>query len=273
MAGPQLGYYYPEIVGEMDLHGGGIDARGIASTGAGPYVFIGRGQDFSWSLTSASNDLIDIYVESLCGNSDTQYLFEGKCKQMTTTNAGVLKGAGGAPDQPIVFNETVHGPVIGYATVGGQKVAISRKRSTRGREALSLLAFNDLNSNRVDSAQDVPPVDPAARAHVQRLLRRRPRHRDVLDRPPADPAEERRPEPAAARHGPQRVAAASSPAKDHPQQINPRNGYILNWNNRPGAATSAPPTTTGATGRSTASSCSTRSRRSSARGRTTSCRS
>ena len=99
VAGPQLGYYYPEIVGEMDMHGGGIDARGISTTGAGPYVFIGRGQDFSWSLTSASNDIIDIYVETLCGNSDRQYLFKGKCKQMTTIDAGVLRGAGGEPDR------------------------------------------------------------------------------------------------------------------------------------------------------------------------------
>ena len=47
VAGPQLGYYYPEIVDEVDLHGGGIGARGITSPGAGPYVFIGRGEDFS----------------------------------------------------------------------------------------------------------------------------------------------------------------------------------------------------------------------------------
>jgi acyl-homoserine lactone acylase PvdQ len=30
-AGPQVGYFYPQILMEMDLHGGGIDARGAAS--------------------------------------------------------------------------------------------------------------------------------------------------------------------------------------------------------------------------------------------------
>ena len=50
--GPQLGYYYPEIVMQGDLHGGGINAEGIIAPIA-PYVFIGRGRDFAWSLTSA----------------------------------------------------------------------------------------------------------------------------------------------------------------------------------------------------------------------------
>ena len=52
--GPQLGYYYPEIVMQGDLHGGGIDAAGIIAP-ISPYVFIGRGRDFAWSLTSADS--------------------------------------------------------------------------------------------------------------------------------------------------------------------------------------------------------------------------
>ena len=232
VAGPQLGYYYPEIVGEMDLHGGGIDARGISTTGAGPYVFIGRGQDFSWSLTSASNDLIDVYVESLCGNSDRQYLFEGKCKQMTTTDAGTLKGTGGAPDTQVVFSETVHGPVIGYATVGGQKVAISSKRSTRGREALSLLAFNDLDSNRVKSAKtffkSISKLE-----HTFNVFYADDRDIAMFStgRLPIRP---KNVDPSLPARGTGRNEwQGFLSAKDHPQQINPRNGFILNWNNRP----------------------------------------
>ena len=49
--GPQLGYYYPEIVFQADLHGPGIDAQGVVAP-ISPYVFIGRGKDFAWSLTS-----------------------------------------------------------------------------------------------------------------------------------------------------------------------------------------------------------------------------
>ena len=53
--GPQLGYFYPEIVFQADLHGPGVDAQGIVAP-ISPYVFIGRGRDFAWSLTSATNE-------------------------------------------------------------------------------------------------------------------------------------------------------------------------------------------------------------------------
>ena len=232
VAGPQLGHYYPEIVREMDLHGGGIDARGIATPGAGPYVFIGRGQDFSWSLTSAGNDLIDTYVETLCGNSDRRYLYRGRCRQMTTTDAGVLKGSGGQPDQPVVFSETVHGPVLGYATVGGRRVAISQKRSTRGRETLSLLAFNDLNSNRVKSAKSFLRSIPQLEHTFNALYAD---DRDIAffssGRLPLRP---RNVDPRLPARGAGRDEwRGFLPARAHAQQIDPRRGYIVSWNNRP----------------------------------------
>ena len=44
--GPQLGYFYPEIVLEASLRGPGIRARGAVAPGA-PYVLIGRTQDYA----------------------------------------------------------------------------------------------------------------------------------------------------------------------------------------------------------------------------------
>ena len=66
---------------------------------------------------------------------------------------GTLK-AQGQPDRQVAYNETTHGPVVGYATVAGKRVAISVQRSTRGRELLSTRPFYDLNTGRVTSAQD-----------------------------------------------------------------------------------------------------------------------
>ena len=63
--GPQLGYFYPEIVMQGDLHGGGIDAEGIIAP-ISPYVFIGRGRDFAWSLTSADSENEQQFLEQLC---------------------------------------------------------------------------------------------------------------------------------------------------------------------------------------------------------------
>ena len=148
VAGPQVGYYFPQILLELDLHGGGIDARGASFPGLSMYVLLGRGKDFAWSATSANSDIVDQYAETLCGD-DTHYLFKGECRAMTTFDAGVLKGNGTEPDRRLEFRETVHGPVIGYARVKGRRVAISSERSTGGRELLSAIAFQDLNTNRV----------------------------------------------------------------------------------------------------------------------------
>ena len=63
--GPQLGYFYPEIVMQGDLHGPGIDAQGVIAP-ISPYVFIGRGRDFAWSLTSAGSENTQQFLEKLC---------------------------------------------------------------------------------------------------------------------------------------------------------------------------------------------------------------
>ena len=54
-------------------------------------------------------------------------------------------GTGAGTD--VIFKETVHGPVLGYATVDGERVALSSARSTRGREVVSAFGFADLNAN------------------------------------------------------------------------------------------------------------------------------
>jgi acyl-homoserine lactone acylase PvdQ len=154
VAGPQVGYTYPELLLELDLHGGGIDARGASFPGLSFYVLLGRGKDFAWSATSANSDIVDHYVETLCGGDDFHYLYQGECRPMPVFDAGVLKGTESEPDREVMFHETVHGPVIGYARAeDGTRVAISKKRSTRGRELLSALAFQDLNTNRVHDAR------------------------------------------------------------------------------------------------------------------------
>ena len=153
VAGPQVGHFYPGILMELDLEGGGFKTRGAAFPGISFAVLLGRGIDYAWSATSAGSDLVDEYVETLCAG-DTGYLYRGECRQMTTFDAGTIVGRPGEPDRQLVFRETVHGPVKGYATVDGKRVAISSRRSTRGRELASLRFFLDLSMNRVRSARD-----------------------------------------------------------------------------------------------------------------------
>ena len=103
-------------------------ARGATAPGFAGNILIGRGQDYAWSLTSAGSDLIDNFVETLCGGSQHQVPLQGPCRAMGTVDAGTIKGSG-----RVVYRTTVHGPVTGYAKVDGKTVAVSRKRASYGR--------------------------------------------------------------------------------------------------------------------------------------------
>ena len=150
--GPQLGYYYPEIVEQIHLSGPGIEAQGVGVPAAMMYVLIGRTPGYAWSLTSADHDVRDVFVEQLCnpdGSAPTRasdhYLFQGVCRPFDTFGAGTLNGT------PIRYPVSVHGPVIGTATSSGQPVALTRKRSTFGRDGLNLIALKDMTDGKATS--------------------------------------------------------------------------------------------------------------------------
>jgi acyl-homoserine lactone acylase PvdQ len=147
--GPQLGYYYPEIVQQIDLHGPGIKAQGVAVPGLAMYILIGRTQNYAWSLTSAGHDVRDVFAERLCNpdgsaptRASTHYVYKGQCRALEDFNAGTLNGT------PLRYKLSVHGQVIGTATVGGKPYALARKRSTFGRDALNLGALKDLTEGK-----------------------------------------------------------------------------------------------------------------------------
>ncbi len=150
--GPQLGYYYPEIVQQIALHGPGIDAQGAAVPGLSMYLLLGRTQDYAWSLTSANHDVRDVYAERLCEpdgsdptRSSTHYEYKGECIALEDFNAGTLNGT------PLKYKVSVHGPVFATAEVDGEPYALSRKRSTFGRDGLNLAALKDLTEGKGSS--------------------------------------------------------------------------------------------------------------------------
>ena len=150
--GPQLGYYYPEIVEQVHLKGPGYEAQGVAVPGMTMYVLIGRTHDYAWSLTSAGHDVIDVFAERLCepnGSPPTRasmhYVYAGDCRPLEVFDAGLLNGV------PLRYPVSVHGPVIGTATVGGQPYALTRKRSTFGRDGLNLAALKDMTDGQAST--------------------------------------------------------------------------------------------------------------------------
>ena len=231
VAGPQTGHSFPQVLMELDLHGGGIDARGAAFPGISLYVLLGRGRDFAWSATSAGTDIVDTFAETLCGGDDLHYLHRGECREMTVLDAGTLQNRSG-PDRRIVLRETVHGPVIGYATRGGTRVALTRMRSTRGREILSALTFADLNANVPTDARSFLRVASGLELTFNLLY--------ADDRDIAIFSSGRLPLRAPGSDGGLATEGTGRHewrgfllAARHAQVVNPPGGAILNWNNRP----------------------------------------
>ena len=229
VAGPQVGYFFPGLFAEMELAGAGFAARGAVFPGV-PFVLVGRGPDFAWSATSSQADNVDLFVETLC-DDDRHVVYRGQCEPMRRFVAGTLK-APGQPERQIAFYETAHGPVLGYATVAGKRVAISKQRSTRGREILSARAFYELNTARVDSAQSFLRTMNAVEFGLNWFYAD---NRDIAF--------------FSSGRLPQRAPGVDSALptvgtgeydwraflsfREHPQAINPPSGMIVNWNNRP----------------------------------------
>ena len=147
VGGPQIGYTYPGFIYEIDMNAPGLKWRGGTSLPFPGYMLIGRGEDFATTLTSASADVIDQFAETLCDGSDTKYRYRGRCLNMKEFDAGTLNG------DPVRFMTTVHGPVTGYGTVAGEKVAISSKRSSYGREVTDILFNRRLSNGTVEGPQ------------------------------------------------------------------------------------------------------------------------
>jgi acyl-homoserine lactone acylase PvdQ len=63
VSGPQLGYSYPTQLWEVEVHGGGYDARGSTVPGL-PTVGIGYGKRVAWGLTTGNSKTIDSFIET-----------------------------------------------------------------------------------------------------------------------------------------------------------------------------------------------------------------
>jgi acyl-homoserine lactone acylase PvdQ len=177
--GPQTGYFVPQLLHEVDLHGPGLQARGVSFAGTEVFVELGRGVDYAWSATSAGADIVDQRVERLCNplpgpvdpNSQWYLYDDGKgggprCIQMLErTDTQVGKPSPGSPYPPTVLTiqveRTVHGPVVGRTSAidpnTGQAVpvAVSEQRATFGDELGASPAFLEWNDpDIIHSATD-----------------------------------------------------------------------------------------------------------------------
>jgi acyl-homoserine lactone acylase PvdQ len=236
--GPQLGFSIPELFVEMELHAPGIDVRGATAPGV-PVLGLGHNEHVAWGLTSGLTDDDDLYVEQLTG--DETYRFRGAERQMdcrdevfrfrsAPTDAGpelLLTPGEIAGQETRRVCRTLHGPVQDRA---GDR-AFARRYAIWGRELETLVGLAEVNVATsiadVDRAMDKVTWNENVMAADDQgnigfwhpgLLALKPRGFDErLPYPGTGEAEWR----------------GFLPPDARPQVVNPKQGYLFNWNNVP----------------------------------------
>jgi penicillin amidase len=224
LGGPQMGYTTPQINHEMGIHRGEVDATGMEIAGA-PWIIIGVTKNFAWSLTTGGTDNLDLYVELLNPANPNQYLFNGEwldydCRLETFQVAG-------SPDVQQPICESVHGPIIGSAP----GLAFTLKRAVRGHEMETYQVLFDLT--RAKSVQDVDQAlekfapclnffyadkrGNIAYWHMGRIPIRAEGDNPWLPHDGTGAAEWQ----------------GFIPWEDMPRALNPDQGWISSWNNKP----------------------------------------
>lgn len=161
---PQVGYAVPGFFLEVDVHVAGsadepaVDFRGPAVAGASALVPLGRGSDYAWTLTTGYSDAVDTRAELLCDPGggkasidSNAYMFKGKCRKMESREETFAVNP--TPTDPgpprtdtETFYRTVHGPVFTRGTVDGKPVAFVKERFFWKREVDSIPAIYGWNA-------------------------------------------------------------------------------------------------------------------------------
>lgn len=137
VSGPQLGYSYPSLLVEYEIHSGAYNARGV-SVPILPVVGIGYNADIAWGLTTGYSKTIDSFIETICSSAQQgagtctadQYFHQGawkdmSCRTETFNYRATDPGGNGAPVGPANLSQdakicrTVHGPVVARDAASG----------------------------------------------------------------------------------------------------------------------------------------------------------
>ncbi|MFI5495897.1 penicillin acylase family protein [Actinoplanes sp. NPDC051859] len=256
--GPQTGYFAPQLLMLQELQGPGISTRGAAFAGLNLYTLLGRGPDYAWSATSASQDITDTFAAELCEpggqtptTASTHYVYHGQCLPMealSRSNAWSPSVADPTPEGSyrLTILRTNYGLVSSRGLVEGKPVAFTSLRASYRHEADSALGFQMFNEPEAMGTPDgfkaaaaqipfafnwfyVNSADTAyfnSGAHPVRAAG-------------ADPNLPTRAQPAYEWSGwnPGTNVATYEPPASHAQAVN--QDYYVNWNNKQAPGTSA----------------------------------
>jgi penicillin amidase len=239
MNGPQLGYSYPSLLVELEIHGGGYDARGFSVPGL-PTVGGGYGKRLAWGLTTGYSKTIDSFIETTQpgeGEAPPRYLHDGEWKDQDCRTEEVRYRAGsqGLPVGPALLAQevevcrTTHGPVVATTEDGTASRSVDYAMFFRELDNLEgILAFN-----RAQTFEEFT-------AGVEQLSW----NENILYADADGNIAYWHPglHPRRAATGDLRFPLRGTGEQDHlgelpfaelPQSVNPERGWLANWNNKP----------------------------------------
>jgi penicillin amidase len=226
MNGPQFSWFVPSYVYAIGLHGGGFDVVGNTPF-AYPAILFGHNRDIAWGATAGVGNSVDVYEEHLHPTDPNRYLFRGQWLTMgRRTETIAVKGE---PDRRIEVLRTRHGLVL--STDPARRIAYAKRRAWDGLEIRSLIAWTrstQASNHREWSRQ-------AARHALTINWYYADRHGNIAY------AHTGRYPIRARGHDPRLPALGTGsmewrgfhPFRWNPQVVNPRTGYLANWNNKP----------------------------------------
>ena len=256
--GPQVGYFAPQILMEVDLHAPDYDARGASFPGTSFIVELGRGRDYAWSATSAGSDVVDQRLLETCPTppSDTDpdaryYLLNGTCVKMgyhDDSETALTKPGGTGVIITIHHKiyrtnpaDPVQGNILGFTTTlpaagqeVGTQVAIVTQRSTWQHELDSAEGFLRWQhpSMTYDAASWMKGVDKIGYTFNWFYVDNQDIAFKLSGHDPLRPADLDATLPTWGGHADtdwQGFLADDA----HPSSINPASGYLSSWNNKP----------------------------------------
>lgn len=226
VGGPQMGFSTPQIAHEVHLSGAGLNIIGMGFAGI-PGVLIGHNDHLAWTTTSGLTDMEDVFVERLNPANKYQYWFRGRWHDMERRTESI-QIRDGKPEL-IEVCRTVHGPILEWDEK--QPVAYSLKRAFRGKELETMRAITGFwtSRNLNEFAANAKLIWLTHNFFVATL------QGDIgywhCGRPPirADAVDPRLPTTGTGEQEWKGVLAV----EQIPQWINPKQGFLCNWNNKP----------------------------------------
>lgn len=230
--GPQFGWFAPAYTYSVGMHGAGIDVVGNTPF-AYPMVMFGHNDFITWGSTWAAGDIVDIFEEQLNPENPNQYWYKGAFVDMES-RVEVLDVLG-QKSESITLYRSVHGPIIhrDQDEAGNQTTAYSKRRAWDGKELETLLAwiystwakdYEDWLLQAQKSAINVNMYFADVEGNIgysfggqypKRAVGHDNRFPVIGD-------------------GSMDWQGRLSPSLANPHVLNPTDGYLANWNNKPG---------------------------------------